>query len=121
MNLVSKLFVTGLYLTSPILNLRTTVSAQDVERHGGVTLLRTYGGIAAFLRTFYPDHDWDAYERGKDSTISKAQRRLTHVLQKIFPEADLISNYRHKNMASQEFDVFLPKLNLAFEYQVCII
>ena len=50
--------------------------------------------------------------------MSKAQKRLTYLLQKIFPEQDMISNYKHKEMANQEFDVFIPALKLAFEYQV---
>ncbi len=61
------------------------------------------------------------------TTGSKSQYRMYKSIQKIFPNVELLVNYKHPQLFTNEnaknrnnrleLDVFLPSYNLAFEYQ----
>ncbi len=57
------------------------------------------------------------------TTISKTQLLLSKMLQDLFPDTPIHLNYKYptlryeKSGVKMEFDIFLPDLNLAFEYQ----
>ena len=42
---------------------------------------------------------------------------MSKLIQQIYPEQELIMHYRPKWLNGLELDVFLPNLDLAFEYQ----
>ena len=73
------------------------------------------------LKTIYPNERWKKKEflmRGK-----KAQQRLLFIqVQKIYPKFYIIENYRPfflmgENERALEYDIFVPPINIAFEYQ----
>jgi len=50
--------------------------------------------------------------------VSKGQLVLYKLVQQIFPAAQLLTNFRYKDLPDFfEYDLFLPELSLAFEYQ----
>ena len=74
------------------------------------------------LRTIHPTYHWK-----EDQFISKvkktSQRMLFLSIKSLFPNLITEENYRHKSISfhsstkSLEFDIFIPSLNIAFEYQ----
>ena len=82
--------------------------------------LQSYGGISA-LQKIYPDHNWNnnlLTQRSKKS----AQRWLLVCVSKLFPTFYLIEEYNNPLLYYNtskwlNLDLFIPSLNLAFEYQ----
>jgi hypothetical protein len=99
------------------------ISRQQVEEQpGGTRLLQRYGGLHGILSVALPEKSWDLggfAKRGKKA----AQRWLKLKVSEIFPEWHVLEDYRHPQLvlpSSQhlaELDLYLPELNLAFEYQ----
>ena len=82
-----------------------------------------YMNIFNMLKKVYPFEEWNVKEFYIRVKKSK-QRILFHQIQNLFKSNYLIENYRHPKIISEiginriyEFDIFLPSLNLAFEYQ----
>lgn len=80
------------------------------------------GGLEAILLKFYPDFKWGS--SGNLSHPSKSQRILFTYIKKIFPNLlDIHLDYQHRAMHFDEsghwmeLDVYIPSVQLAFEYQ----
>src|SRR5690348_11342544 len=86
--------------------------------------------FTAALNSIYPEHKLVEYKHLKFGHIqsfrgSKSQNFLLRALETLFPQEPILSNFKfpiektEKNDGLQryEFDVFLPNLALAFEYQ----
>ena len=73
------------------------------------------------LKFIYSDDRWD--KRLFTSKSKKITQRLVQIeIQNIYPSYLLLENYRHPYLLSSfsiplEFDIFIPALNFAFEYQ----
>ena len=87
--------------------------------NGGSRLLNIYGNLQKLLEKFYPNHKWEW-----NKLKIKSQNFLLHNIKLLFPNEEIIElNYRHKDIRynntnqSIELDIFIPKLNLSFEYQ----
>ena len=70
------------------------------------------------VKQFYPDLNLKKFQYGNPLSYKKSQYMLNSVLQSIFPNIEIIEEYRHPNLNNLEFDYYLPLLNIAFEYQV---
>jgi hypothetical protein len=79
------------------------------------------------LRFAYPEHKWARYNRftfrhASYGHGSKSQEALLDVLKKFLPSTEVYSNFRltegrTSDLRYYEFDVFVPSLSLALEYQ----
>ena len=76
--------------------------------------------ILQLLQRVFPNEIWDKKTfstRGKKTT----QRLLYSMTQKFFPQLNVYEDYRHPVIVSAnsylEFDLFIPSINIAFEYQ----
>eukprot|EP01114_Cavostelium_apophysatum_P019887 TRINITY_DN6524_c0_g1_i1.p1 TRINITY_DN6524_c0_g1~~TRINITY_DN6524_c0_g1_i1.p1 ORF type:complete len:431 (+),score=67.85 TRINITY_DN6524_c0_g1_i1:54-1346(+) len=99
-----------------------SVSTKELHHFGMKTLLDKHGGLIPFLAKFYPEHQWD-YQRAKRFSISKSQAYLFRAVAELFLHREIFSNFLHsklrfaKTQQFMELDVFIPSLNLAFEFQ----
>lgn len=97
------------------------VSREDFVSAGASTLFDKYGSLLSLLQEYYPEHDWSQSKMGK--IVSKGQAMMFRLLQDIFPDTEIIMNYVHPNIVfpvtsgRMEFDVFIPKHQLALEFQ----
>lgn len=75
----------------------------------------------------FPTHSWDhhefIYRKGSNPHGLALQHLAQRAVRQIFPDKQIITNYRHKDIVSDrgyplEVDIYLPDLNLGFEYQV---
>lgn len=97
------------------------VKRPDFHRNygGGFMTLRQNSPLLAVMY-LYPDFPWEPekFRRGL-----RAQKALLDCVMKLYPESIVKFNYMHPEMRfsgsnwKMEFDVFLPELALAFEYQ----
>ena len=75
--------------------------------------------ICRSLKLVYPNENWNfsLYNRAKKGT----QRYLYSMIQLMFPQYYLYENYRHplffKAQKNFEFDIFIPSIHFAVEYQ----
>eukprot|EP01125_Pyxidicula_operculata_P022520 TRINITY_DN924_c0_g1_i3.p1 TRINITY_DN924_c0_g1~~TRINITY_DN924_c0_g1_i3.p1 ORF type:complete len:367 (-),score=32.65 TRINITY_DN924_c0_g1_i3:25-1125(-) len=93
------------------------ISTIQLNKFGAQGLLKKYGSIYSILCIVYPDQNWDDKSL-KRRNKKAAQRWLKLCLEEIFPTVDILEDYRLSNEnVSVEVDIWLPKLNLAFEYQ----
>jgi hypothetical protein len=115
------------------------VSKLQFERAGGLGLLNHYGTLARILQVGYPEVHWDL-SKLRSRRKKAAQRWLKLQVEKLFPHSTIMEDYRHPQLPygsistysspssksspspnapniRAELDVFLPDLNLAFEYQ----
>lgn len=77
--------------------------------------------LFSFLSEAYPEFNWQISEF--KHKIKKSQIVLKNMLKSIFPNEEVLEEYRHPDIVTSsgaplEFDLFYPKLNLAIEYQV---
>jgi hypothetical protein len=83
---------------------------------------RKCGNFVALLAKYFPNHPWDTSFKARISK-GKNQNYLFNSLQTLFPNTDIQLNYKHpdlthtKTNTAMEFDIYLPTLSLAFEYQ----
>eukprot|EP01114_Cavostelium_apophysatum_P005030 TRINITY_DN1558_c0_g1_i1.p1 TRINITY_DN1558_c0_g1~~TRINITY_DN1558_c0_g1_i1.p1 ORF type:complete len:545 (+),score=133.12 TRINITY_DN1558_c0_g1_i1:262-1896(+) len=81
-----------------------------VEKHGLINV----------LERLYPDQQWEHHRK---VSSSKTQLKLFHTVVELFPSKDIQIDYVHSDLVhaatkkNVEFDVFIPDLKLAFEYQ----
>jgi hypothetical protein len=110
----------GVELSSPTEWSR--ISFQQLQRSGASHIVLKYGGLNNLLTKVFPEVDWtiaNFANRGKRST----QRLLRLALEELFPNEELIEEYNDPRMrfpssnAPMELDFYLPRLNLAIEYQ----
>lgn len=75
------------------------------------------------LQHVYPGQNWKPERWAPTTLIKKNQRHLVHVVRELYPDLEVFEDYRHSSLRfessgySMELDVFVPALNLAFEYQ----
>jgi len=102
------------------------------------TVLRQYGGLIPILKKVYPTFDWDSQQNHsllsensdggekppKERIIpSKVQNLLFKLIYSIFPNHIIHSDCPHPKLRYPssnkhiQFDIFIPSLNIAFEYQ----
>ena len=106
------------------------VSTLEFQRLGGATLLSKYGGMCAVLKKMLPSHPWK--ETAFSVPATKWGKSQWHLLQTVkqmlvgnsygVKEGDIKCDYKHPDLVYQdskfkmELDIFVPVLNLAFEY-----
>ena len=88
---------------------------------GGGNLINRFGSMYEVLKTAYPNITWDE-EKFTRRDKKSSQRLLFLHLQSIFPTYEIIEDFKHPSLFQQqqdsfELDIFIPLLNLAFEYQ----
>ena len=88
----------------------------------GRALLRIYrNDIGRLLQAAFPDEQWDLQQfKSKDKRA--AQRYLFVQVSRLFPHLEVIEEHIHTDAErlsgrSIELDIFIPSLQLAFEYQ----
>jgi len=95
------------------------ISSSQVRQAGGTVLLRYYNNsLLQALREIYPDHFWKDLPHFRfNKGSSKAQVALQNTIVNLLPETQMLVNFRHPELNRLEYDIFLPQLSLAFEYQ----
>jgi len=73
-------------------------------------------GLVALLSKRYPKIEWDAEVFFGRGYRRATQRWLTTMLADLFPSETILVDYIHPDLRFQ-VDIFLPEVNLAFEYQ----
>jgi len=87
------------------------------------TLIEQNGGLMQTLTKYYPDFPWDREKPQRPQNSRKVQQILYRYVEELFPKRELFSDYIHPHLRYTdsdkhiEFDVFVPSLMLAFEYQ----
>jgi len=77
--------------------------------------------VIQLLSKCFPNHSWGV-PPNNGKFLSKGHNYILKVLQKLFPGQEIQLNYKSSEMLfsatnfSMELDLFLPSLNLAFEY-----
>jgi len=101
------------------------VSVAQFCKMKGLGLLQRYSGsLVKALRAIYPENSWKSYQfySQKDERLkshSKTQILLFNCIINIFPGVPISYNHTYssfKNKINVEFDVFIPSLSMAFEY-----
>jgi len=110
------------------------VNANQIIARGGGALISKNGGLRSFLERLFPFFPFErglkrihsvAIRRSSDATDTSTVplERSEFLLDNLFPKEEILLNYRHQAMISSssryliEFDIYLPRLGLAFEYQ----
>jgi hypothetical protein len=111
------------------------VHSDFIAKNGGSSILKKYNGsFVSALKKIFPDTNWEELEVDKDVhrvKWGKTQWHLfTSVKEVILTESvkhvadkDFHVDYKHPDLAysdsklKMQLDVFIPPLNLAFEYQ----
>jgi hypothetical protein len=86
------------------------------------SLLLKNGGLIPLLSKYYPEQIWwdDSTEK---RYRSKSQAYLQMILMDIFPTLEIRNDYKHPSLVfprshlEMQLDIFIPKLDLAIEYQ----
>eukprot|EP01127_Copromyxa_protea_P018899 TRINITY_DN6034_c0_g1_i2.p1 TRINITY_DN6034_c0_g1~~TRINITY_DN6034_c0_g1_i2.p1 ORF type:complete len:495 (+),score=68.20 TRINITY_DN6034_c0_g1_i2:18-1502(+) len=102
------------------------VSGEQIRSLGGSQIVRHNGGWNKLLTRLYPDRNWDT--KMKPFQKRAWQRWLLLVLRDLLPiGTEINEEYTHptlkfldstkRSRAHMKFDIFVPSLNLALEYQ----
>ena len=95
------------------------LSKKQIHEFGGSGLYTKYS-LFELLNKVYPNENWKI-----DSLLKRdkraEQRFLFLQVQKVFPGEEIVEDYFHEELtrisgSAVQFDVFLPKKNIAFEY-----
>jgi hypothetical protein len=87
----------------------------------GGTLVQRNRGILSFLSKRFPEQEFT--DHPLNLPVSKSQKFLFKSIKLLFPDDQVELCFKHPTLVfprssrKMEFDVFLPKLSLAFEYQ----
>jgi hypothetical protein len=78
--------------------------------------------METLLTDAFPSYNWDINKLRAHYPERASQRWLKVTAQNLFPNSELFENFRYQKVCSNdepkmEFDLFLPKEKLAFEYQ----
>eukprot|EP00026_Physarum_polycephalum_P000781 Phypoly_transcript_00782.p1 GENE.Phypoly_transcript_00782~~Phypoly_transcript_00782.p1 ORF type:complete len:944 (+),score=105.33 Phypoly_transcript_00782:1215-4046(+) len=90
---------------------------------GTHSLLKQYPTVESLLRAAYPTHAWDSETFTKYGKRGTPQTYLQRIVRTLFPGMEIGTNVRGRHGmkgergAPLEIDIFLPSLNLGFEYQ----
>lgn len=97
-----------------------SITQDDFSDNAGGSLLGMYygGSPENFVSANFPEFELDIT---KFKSRMKNQGKLYHFVREIFPNEQIEWNYKHDKIRSSlnkklELDIFLPKLNLAFEF-----
>ena len=79
------------------------------------------GGLGNFLQKVYPEYEWDMDKFSVRDKRSRQREMFIHV-KKLFPDEEVVEDFVHPLLSRSsgcaiQFDVFIPALRLAFEYQ----
>jgi hypothetical protein len=102
------------------------VTATQIHSLRGKSLLMKYGGLLKLVAKYFPqptelNKGW-GYQ-------SKAQSFLQRMIEKLFPNSEVLQNYHHadvtfvpssehqKSSRVVQLDIFVPSIRLALEYQ----
>lgn len=97
------------------------LSYAQITETGGDRLLRLYGSFGEILKLVYPEEKWNMKKFRKKDKRS-AQWWLFQQISSLYPNEEVIEEYNHEEMTREsgqivQFDIFIPSLNIAFEYQ----
>ena len=73
--------------------------------------------VMNIVKLYYPDLNLKQFKDGNPLGSKKSQYILKSMLQTLFPEQEIVEEYRHSSLSNLELDYYLPQLKLAFEYQ----
>ncbi len=98
------------------------ITAKDFHSNNGGGLLASYyqDSPSLAVMAYISDYDW---QPEKFSYRKKRQKRLYRIVKRIFSSYDVKWDFKHPQMRfvrtdyRMELDIFIPALNLAFEYQ----
>jgi hypothetical protein len=97
------------------------VSKQELILLRAQNLVQRSGGVRELLRGHFGDNQLAVPH--KSNIQLKSQRVLLKCVQQLFPDEEVKMNYKHPHLtfsnsgAPIEFDVFIPALSIAFEFQ----
>eukprot|EP01125_Pyxidicula_operculata_P022977 TRINITY_DN972_c0_g1_i1.p2 TRINITY_DN972_c0_g1~~TRINITY_DN972_c0_g1_i1.p2 ORF type:complete len:382 (-),score=59.65 TRINITY_DN972_c0_g1_i1:1427-2428(-) len=96
------------------------LSRKQLHQLGGRGLLKKYKNLYKPLKLLYPNYDWN--EQLFEVKMKKSsQRWLVVAIQKILSDpGEIIEDFQYASShfkTAVEFDIWIPKLNLALEYQ----
>jgi hypothetical protein len=108
------------------LNDLDNVTDKQVKAIGGSGLLEETKGAIHMLEKYFPHHDWGKRRKlqwNQKKKLSNPQHFLLKMVEKHFSN-EIKVNYHHpqlyfSSLKPVELDIYIPSLNLAFEYQVC--
>lgn len=89
---------------------------------GGKRLVNKYGSLKRLLEAVYPDECWDLLDRQQANPKKSGQRLLFLSVQELFPNEEIQEEFSHPKFSELvgypvQFDVYLPRLRMALEYQ----
>lgn len=97
------------------------VTVFDIKKLGGATLLNQYS-LSDILRKKFPEYSWDTFKSKNE--VAKSHLTIFNYIKEFFPNAgDIFVDYHHPQLqfsnsqANMQFDIFIPSLNFAFEFQ----
>eukprot|EP01114_Cavostelium_apophysatum_P012589 TRINITY_DN2854_c0_g1_i1.p1 TRINITY_DN2854_c0_g1~~TRINITY_DN2854_c0_g1_i1.p1 ORF type:complete len:464 (+),score=89.13 TRINITY_DN2854_c0_g1_i1:116-1507(+) len=101
------------------------VTREQLNDLGLSTLLARHGGLIPLLGAVFPQYPWDRNRLWSRSKLSKMQQLLFRFTREILGDShgDVQMNYVHPQLRyedtkkAMEFDIFVPSLRLALEYQ----
>jgi hypothetical protein len=94
------------------------VSVKDTHALTSTRIIDAFGGLYEVLRIAYPEHTWEEGKftaRGKKSAQWKMRKRV----KEIFPNEEMLEETRNRlpdSLNEFRFDLYLPQLSIAFEY-----
>ena len=98
------------------------ISASQIQQEGGGYLIQKYGGLTEVLRLVYSDQKWNQKDI-QNRTKKSSQRWLKLCLSQMWNNSFLVlENYQEQTIQHTlgnniELDVYIPNLNMGFEYQ----
>ena len=106
-----------------------TIKLEDVIQHGAEGFLVSHyqGSLASAIEVIYPEYSWNSRQLTRRGQ-RKSQQRLYQAIKKIYTnngsrKIQFLLEYKHPQLIyepsnkSMELDIYIPSLNLAFEYQ----
>eukprot|EP01127_Copromyxa_protea_P011527 TRINITY_DN2901_c0_g2_i3.p1 TRINITY_DN2901_c0_g2~~TRINITY_DN2901_c0_g2_i3.p1 ORF type:complete len:393 (-),score=41.56 TRINITY_DN2901_c0_g2_i3:26-1204(-) len=98
------------------------IGTRQLEDIGVYSSVQELGGISGILEKNYPEIIWD---RSLLLTSNKKseQRQWREIIRGLFPGYQILEDHKHPDLKfrnsgrKMELDIFLPEMNLAFEYQ----
>ena len=74
--------------------------------------------VMRMVKLFYPELNMKYFEDGNSLGSKKSQYTLKSMITTLFPNNEIVEEYRHADLDNLEFDYYIPDLKIAFEYQV---